>query len=180
MMLANSRLRVSLVTVHVPLKRVPQVLTQASILRTVQHTFDFLRRMNPAKQSRIAVLALNPHAGEAGLLGTEEKTVITPAIRKAQKIYGKKALIQGPFPADSFFAKHTSDFDAVVAMYHDQGLIPVKLIDFNATVNVTLGLPIIRTSVDHGTAFDIVGKGVASHASLEAAIELARKICQKA
>jgi 4-hydroxythreonine-4-phosphate dehydrogenase len=125
---------------------------------------------------RLAVAALNPHAGEEGLFGLEEEKIIRPAIRKA-KAEGHQ--VEGPFPADSlFFRAARGGFDAVVAMYHDQGLIPLKLLHFSDAVNVTLGLPIVRTSVDHGTAYDIAGKDIADPSSLKAAIEMAVRMAK--
>jgi 4-hydroxythreonine-4-phosphate dehydrogenase len=123
---------------------------------------------------RIGVLGLNPHAGEGGDIGSEERAIVGPAIRQLQD-GGMK--IEGPFPADSFFGRYTpGDFDAVMAMYHDQGLIPLKMSSFGTGVNVTAGLPIVRTSPDHGTAFDIAGRGIANAGSMVAAIALAARI----
>jgi 4-hydroxythreonine-4-phosphate dehydrogenase len=119
---------------------------------------------------RIAVLGVNPHAGEGGLFGDEETRVLEPTIAS---LVGRGWAVEGPFPADSFFLRRARDFDAVIAMYHDQGLVPVKLLSDGKAVNVTLGLPFLRTSVDHGTAFDLAGTGRASADSLVAAIELA-------
>ncbi len=184
MMLTNSALRVSLVTVHAPLRKVASLVTPAAIQRTINDTYHYLVDAVGIGRPRIAVLALNPHAGEHGLLGTEEKQTIMPTLRKIRVSYADRAQIDGPFAADTFFALNqarskSARYDAVIAMYHDQGLVPVKLLDFTRTVNVTLGLPITRTSVDHGTGFDIAGKGIADPSSLEAAIELADKICQR-
>jgi 4-phospho-D-threonate 3-dehydrogenase / 4-phospho-D-erythronate 3-dehydrogenase len=183
MMLANNSLRVSLVTIHQSLKSVSNSLSEARIHQTLMQTEDTLRTDFGIKKPRIAVLGLNPHCGERGLMGSEEINVILPAIETYRK-KNRRSEVEGPFPADTFFAVHygkkpTKRFDAVVAMYHDQGLIPVKMIDFEETVNITLGLPIIRTSVDHGTAFDIAGKGIASPKSLEAAIRLAQVMIKK-
>ncbi|RYZ68111.1 MAG: 4-hydroxythreonine-4-phosphate dehydrogenase PdxA [Proteobacteria bacterium] len=182
MMLANDRLRVSLVTVHVGIKKVSERLTQSELERTIQHTRQWLVDSRGVLKPRIAVLALNPHAGEQGIFGREEIDVIQPVIDR----FNRKGTLElsGPFPADTFFALHygsgdvtanrkQAPYDAVIAMYHDQGLIPVKMTDFERTVNWSLGLPIVRTSVDHGTAFDIAGQGIASSKSLEAAIEAA-------
>lgn len=178
MMLGNDRLRVSLVTVHVGVKKVSERITRSELERTLEHTSAWVKQSLGVKKPRIAVLALNPHAGESGIFGREEIDVITPVIERWNRL--KLAQVSGPYPADTFFAVHYSPkskkpapFDAVVAMYHDQGLIPVKMIDFDRTVNWSLGLPILRTSVDHGTAFDIAGRGVASSLSMEAAIESA-------
>ena len=174
MMLANDQLRVSLVTTHLALKDVPRALTRAKIRRAVLQTTDALSNRWGIRKPRIAVMALNPHAGESGLFGNEEIQIITPVIRALQKAARGRFLLTGPHPSDTFFA--TQKCDAVICMYHDQGLIPVKLIDFKNTVNVTLGLPIVRTSVDHGVGFDIAGKGVADPSSLRAAINLAVKL----
>lgn len=177
MMLANSDLRVTLVTTHVALHRVSEVLTREKIRKTVLHTAQGLIKFWKIKKPRIAVTALNPHAGEAGLFGREEIDIITPEIAAIQKDF-PAIDVSGPYPADTLFAKNALSpkkdrFDAVVCMYHDQGLVPVKLLDFQNTVNVTLGLSLIRTSVDHGVAFDIAGRGVADPSSLQAALDLA-------
>lgn len=184
MMLANEQLRISLVTTHLALKDVPKAVTATAIRRAVEHTEEALRRWWGIRGPRIAVAALNPHAGEAGLFGKEEIRVIAPEIRRLQRVYKDRAEILGPLPADTLFAKHAlaapeERYDAVVCMYHDQGLIPVKLLDFPRTVNVTLGLPVIRTSVDHGVGFDIAGTGKADPSSLQSAIRLAAQMSEK-
>jgi 4-hydroxythreonine-4-phosphate dehydrogenase len=183
MMLANEQLRISLATVHIGLKDVPKALTREKLRRAVLHTVDSLKNWWRISKPRVAVAALNPHAGEEGLFGDEEIRVITPEIQSLQKDAKHRGYsLVGPLPADTLFANHVmarsqnrpeNRFDAVVCMYHDQGLIPVKLLDFPRTVNVTLGLPIVRTSVDHGVAFDIAGQNIADPSSLESAIELA-------
>lgn len=182
MMLAGPKMRVTLVTTHVALKDVAAELSPEKIVRCIADTEGSLRRDFGIKKPRIAVLALNPHAGDNGLFGSEESRVIEPAIRLASKKH-PKARIRGPFPADGFFAQWPSrfseKFDAVVCMYHDQGLIPVKLLDFENTVNVTLGLPILRTSVDHGIGLDIAGRDRANPSSFLAALRLAREIVFK-
>jgi 4-hydroxythreonine-4-phosphate dehydrogenase len=171
MMLAGDRLRVTLVTIHCAVRDVPQLLTRDGILKTIRITEKALRRDFGLRSPRLAVAALNPHGGEAGLFGDEEATLIAPAVEQAQK---EGLQVEGPFPADTLFHKAVSGaYDAVVAMYHDQGLIPLKLLHFSDAVNVTLGLPIIRTSVDHGTAYDIAGTGRADPSSLKAAIRMA-------
>jgi 4-hydroxythreonine-4-phosphate dehydrogenase len=171
MMLAGDRLRVALVTIHCALKDVPSNLSEEKIHRTITITSKALREDFAIKSPRLAVAALNPHAGEAGLFGSEEQSVIGPAIERAR---AEACFVEGPLPADTLFHKAAAGaFDAVVAMYHDQGLIPLKLLHFSDAVNVTLGLPIIRTSVDHGTAYDIAGKGMADPSSLKAAIKMA-------
>lgn len=171
MMLAGERLRVALVTIHCPLRDVPDLLTEQAVFRTVALTDRGLRYDFGIKAPRLAVAALNPHGGEGGLFGTEEKIIIGPAVKRA-RASGINA--QGPLPADTVFFKAVAGaFDAVICMYHDQGLIPLKLMHFSDGVNITLGLPIVRTSVDHGTAYDIAGKGVADPSSLKAALRTA-------
>ena len=171
MMLAGDRLRVALVTIHSALKDVPANLNEVKIYKTIVITSKALREDFAFSNPRIAVAALNPHAGESGLFGSEEEVLIRPAVKKAQS---EGHCVEGPFPADTLFHKAVDgQFDAVVAMYHDQGLIPLKLLHFSDAVNVTLGLPIIRTSVDHGTAYEIAGKGIADPSSLKAAIRTA-------
>jgi 4-hydroxythreonine-4-phosphate dehydrogenase len=176
MMLAGRKLRVALVTIHCALKSVPSLLSIEKVCKTISVTSRALQQDFGLRNPRIAVAALNPHAGEAGLFGQEEEKIIRPAIRKA-KAEGHQ--VEGPFPADSlFFRAARGEFDAVVAMYHDQGLIPLKLLHFSDAVNVTLGLPIIRTSVDHGTAYDIAGKNMADPSSLNAAIAMAVRMAK--
>jgi 4-hydroxythreonine-4-phosphate dehydrogenase len=172
MMLANDQLRVSLVTVHLPLAKVAASLRGDEIRRAIDQTVLFLRERLGIKKPRIAVAALNPHAGEGGMLGDEEARIIVPAVQAMQT--RSDAQVSGPYPADTLFA--LAKYDAIVCMYHDQGLIPVKLLDFKNTVNITLGLPWVRTSVDHGVAFDIAGKNKADPASMRAAIALAARI----
>jgi len=176
MMLAGERLRVCLVTTHLALREVPQALTTEEILATVRITDAAFRRFFGLAQPRLAVLALNPHAGEGGHFGDEEARLIRPAIVAAQ---AEGIAATGPHSADTLFHFALQGFcDAVICMYHDQGLIPLKLLHFEDGVNVTLGLPIVRTSVDHGTAYDIAGSGRASCASLVAAIRLAEEMAQ--
>ncbi|MFH1349962.1 MAG: 4-hydroxythreonine-4-phosphate dehydrogenase PdxA [Pseudomonadota bacterium] len=171
MMLAGERLRVSLVTIHCALKEVPYRLHGDKIFETITITSKALQRDFGFERPRLAVAALNPHAGEAGLFGSEEEEIIKPAVARA---LGAGHDVTGPLPADTLFHKAAmGEFDAVVAMYHDQGLIPLKLLHFSDAVNITLGLPIVRTSVDHGTAYDIAGKGIADPSSLRAAIRMA-------
>jgi 4-hydroxythreonine-4-phosphate dehydrogenase len=178
MMLTGSRLRVVLVTMHVALGRVPQALNARDIARTIAMAAAHLRRYHRLAHPRIAVAALNPHAGESGLFGREEGRIIAPAIERARRA-GADA--SGPYPADSLFHQAVGGkFDAVIAMYHDQGLIPLKLLHFHDAVNVTLGLPIIRTSPDHGTAYDIAGKGKADAGSMIEAIALAHAMSRSA
>jgi 4-hydroxy-L-threonine phosphate dehydrogenase PdxA len=173
-----------LVTTHLGIHQVSAALTREKIRRTVFHTVDGLQKFWGVQKPRIAVTALNPHAGESGLFGSEEIDIIQPEISHLNRKSLGKFEVEGPFPADTLFAKHIlrskkDRWDAVVCMYHDQGLIPVKLLDFHRTVNITLGLPIVRTSVDHGVGFDIKGKGIADASSLLAAIELAARIVKK-
>ncbi|MBL7180214.1 MAG: 4-hydroxythreonine-4-phosphate dehydrogenase PdxA [Desulfobacterales bacterium] len=171
MMLAGSRLRVVLVTIHIPLKRVPAMLSKDRIVQTIRITGRALSDRFGCKDPRIAVAGLNPHAGEGGLFGDEEKKIIDPAVIQARN---EGFNVTGPFPPDTLFYHAAKGlYDAVVCMYHDQGLIPFKLIHFTDGVNTTLGLPIIRTSVDHGTAYDIAGSGIADPGSLIAAITMA-------
>jgi 4-hydroxythreonine-4-phosphate dehydrogenase len=174
MMLANDELRTVLVTIHVPLRAAIEAITREAVRDTIAIADAGLKRLGIA-QPRIAVAGLNPHAGEGGLMGREEIEVIAPAIADARAA-GIDAT--GPWPGDTVFmrARGFRDFDVVVAMYHDQGLIPVKYLGLDTGVNVTVGLPFVRTSVDHGTAFDLAGRGVADHRSLLAAIELALKL----
>ncbi|MBI3754265.1 MAG: 4-hydroxythreonine-4-phosphate dehydrogenase PdxA [Deltaproteobacteria bacterium] len=175
MMLAGSALKVILVTIHESIKNVPGLLTKENIFKTIKITNESFKRYFGIQKPRIAVAALNPHAGEGGLFGDEEKRIIIPAVKKARQL-GIHASY--PLPPDTLFyrAVKNKEFDCVVCMYHDQGLIPLKLLHFEDGVNVTLGLPIIRTSVDHGTAYDIAWKGIANPASMKAAIEMAVEI----
>ncbi len=171
MMLAGERLRVCMVTTHCALREVPQRLTVERILTTVRITAKALQQQCGLENPRLAVLALNPHAGEGGLFGDEEPRYIVPAIAAAQ---AEGIAASGPHSADTlFWFAVQGDYDAVICMYHDQGLIPLKLLHFEDAVNVTLGLPIVRTSVDHGTAYDLAGTGKASPASLVAAVRMA-------
>lgn len=160
MMFLGSRWKIVLATTHLPLKDVSKWITVHRILSILQLTDEGMKRFFSIPRPKIAVLGLNPHCGEGGLLGEEEIKEILPAIAQA-KSTGMN--VEGPFPADSFFnLSGPYSFDVVISMYHDQGLIPIKLLDFREAVNFTLGLPFIRTSVDHGTAYDIAGKGLAN------------------
>jgi 4-phospho-D-threonate 3-dehydrogenase / 4-phospho-D-erythronate 3-dehydrogenase len=170
MMFHSEPLRVVLATVHVALSEVPRLLTQALLESTIALTARELPRFG-VEAPRIAVAGLNPHAGEHGLFGGEDEAAIAPAVAVSRQL---GINVSGPFPADTIFVRAVrGEFDVVVACYHDQGLIPVKLAAFGRAVNVTLGLPIIRTSVDHGTAFDIAGKGIADAGSMIEAVKLA-------
>jgi len=171
MMMAGDRLKVVLVTIHIPLKKVPEQLSVHQILETLIITDTALKKNFGLPVPRIAVAGLNPHAGEDSMFGSEEQALIIPAIDLAQE---KGINAEGPFPPDTVFKKATDGlYDAVISMYHDQGLIPFKMVHFEDGVNTTLGLPIIRTSVDHGTAYDIAGKGIANPSSLISAIKMA-------
>jgi 4-hydroxythreonine-4-phosphate dehydrogenase len=175
MMFHSERLRVVLATVHIPLSQVAQTLTSESLASTIELAARELPRFGFA-QARIGVAGLNPHAGEHGLFGEEEERVMMPAIERCRR---QGIDVAGPFPADTIFVRATrGEFDLVVACYHDQGLIPVKLLAFGHAVNVTLGLPIVRTSVDHGTAFDIAGKGIADAGSMVEAVLLAARLAE--
>jgi 4-hydroxythreonine-4-phosphate dehydrogenase len=172
MCLTGGALKVALVTAHVPLACVPGLLTFHEIVRVGKLLADFLRARGIA-EPRVAVAGLNPHAGENGDLGHEEIEIITPAVLELQH-YGN---FQGPFPPDTIFHRAVEgEFDGVLCMYHDQGLIPLKLHAFHEGVNLTLGLPFVRTSPDHGTAFDIAGRGIARPDSMKAAILLAAEL----
>jgi 4-hydroxythreonine-4-phosphate dehydrogenase len=170
MMFVGGPLRVALLTIHRSLRSVPDAITAAEVQRVVSLVHRELPRFG-ATTSRIAVCGLNPHAGEGGLFGDEDGAVLAPAI---QALRAAGIDVHGPLPADTVFVRAArGDFDAVIACYHDQGLIPVKLASFGRAVNVTIGLPFVRTSVDHGTGFDIVEKGVADAGSLLEAMKLA-------
>lgn len=174
MFLASEDLKVGVVTGHIPLKDVSQSITKELIIKKLKIMEESLRLDFGISKPRIAVLGLNPHAGEEGLLGSEDGNVIKPAL---DELKNKGMLIFGPYPADGFFGKgEYKKFDAVLAMYHDQGLIPFKTLAFNNGVNFTAGLSIIRTSPDHGTAYDIAGKNVANESSMREAIFMAYDI----
>jgi len=167
MLLAAGDFRVGLVTEHVALKDVPQFITKENILSKINILYASLKRDFNIEKPKIAVLALNPHAGDEGLIGTEEMEIIRPAVVEAKHY---NMIVLGPFSADAFFARgYQNRFDAVLAMYHDQGLIPLKSLAFGEGLNYTAGLPVVRTSPDHGTALDIAGKNKADAASFTAA-----------
>jgi 4-hydroxythreonine-4-phosphate dehydrogenase len=173
MMFYADVLRVVLATIHIPLADVPRALTRELLEETIELTAKELPRFG-WPSPRLALAGLNPHAGEHGLIGLEEDAVMIPAVAASR---ARGIRIDGPLPADTVFVRAMrGDFDAVIACYHDQGLIPVKLVAFGRAVNVTLGLPIIRTSVDHGTAFDIAGQGIADPSSLVHAVLLAAQL----
>jgi 4-hydroxythreonine-4-phosphate dehydrogenase len=176
MMFLGTELRIVLVTTHLPLKEVSKYITFDRVLSTIRMTDEGLRKYFGITHPKIAVLGLNPHCGEDGLLGEEEKMEIIPAIEGARS---QGMDVKGPFPADSFFdLSGRYAFDAVISMYHDQGLIPIKMVDFEEAVNLTLGLPFIRTSVGHGTAYDIAGKGVANPNNLLKALLVASNLAK--
>lgn len=171
MLMVHERIRVALTTVHVPVEKISSVLTRNLIFSRLTQLEKSLAKDFQIRHPKIAVLGLNPHAGENGLMGKEEETIIGPVIREWRD---KGKHVFGPFPADGFFASgQFSKFDAVLAMYHDQGLIPFKVLAGYEGVNFTAGLPVIRVSPDHGTAFDIAGKGLANGESLRSALYLA-------
>jgi 4-hydroxythreonine-4-phosphate dehydrogenase len=176
MMLENSGLRVALVTTHIPLSRVSKAITTEKIFSTIMMVHEGLRKNFQIKRPRILVAGLNPHAGEGGVLGDEEQNIIAPAVAEVQS---RKILAQGPLPPDTLFTKNALKLaDAVICMYHDQGLIPIKMLGLEKTVNITLGLPFVRTSPGHGTAPDIAWKGKASEKSLASAIGTALKMLE--
>lgn len=171
MMMAGNKLKIVLATIHIPLSDVSKSLSTHTILKTIKITHTALKNRFNISVPKIAVAGLNPHSGEDSMFGNEENDIIIPAVQSA---INEGMDITGPLPPDTVFFKAVNgEFDAVVCMYHDQGLIPFKLIHFKDGVNTTLGLPIIRTSVDHGTAYDIAWKGIADHSSLREAIKMA-------
>jgi len=173
MMFYADALRVVLATIHVPIAEVPRLLTRELVDVIIDLTAREMPRFGYPRP-RLALAGLNPHAGEHGVIGGEDEAVLRPAVEAAR---ARGIDITGPWPGDTVFARATrGEFDVVIACYHDQGLIPVKLLAFGSAVNVTLGLPIVRTSVDHGTAFDIAGKGVADASSLIEAVRLAARL----
>jgi 4-hydroxythreonine-4-phosphate dehydrogenase len=178
MMFVGKDLKITLVTRHMALRDVPKKLSQAKVLSAIELTDRYLRKFFGIQRPRIGVAGLNPHAGEGGMFGREEVLVIAPAIKRAAKhIKG----ITGPIPPDVIFNMALDGkFDAVISMYHDQALIPFKILYFDTGVNLTLGLPFVRTSPDHGTAFDIAGKGAADPLSMIHAIKLACRLSGKA
>ena len=171
MMLVADELRVALCTDHLPIAAIAGTITQERILKKLRSLSDSLKQDFSINKPKIAVLGLNPHAGDSGTIGGEEEQIIVPAVKAAVQ---EGMLVYGPYPADGFFGTRTfTKFDAVLAMYHDQGLIPFKYMAFDSGVNYTAGLPVIRTSPDHGTAFDIAGKGIANEGSFRNAVYLA-------
>ena len=178
MAFVEANLRIVLISTHVPLAEAIRMVQRDRIIRTVNLTHRELQRWG-MESPRLAVAALNPHGAEGGLFGMEEASEIAPAIEACRTV--DDIDVQGPFSADTIFLRASrGEFDAVIACYHDQAMIPVKCLSFGEAVNVTLGLPFIRTSVDHGTAFDIAGKGIAEHSSMIAAIKLAAELSTRA
>ena len=174
MMILGGPLKILFATTHVAVCDLPKAITSTRVTRAIRLAHEGLRRFFHIRNPRIGVAGLNPHAGEGGLFGKEEGRVIAPAVKRAQAIRIK---CSGPHPADTLFAKAISgEFDGIVAMYHDQGLVALKTVAFGHCVNLTVGLPFVRTSVDHGTAYDIVGKGKADPSSLFEAITLAARL----
>jgi len=174
MMLAHEDLRAVPLTIHVPLEAVPDLVTPQLVLETVRIVERDLRRRFGIDRPSIGVCGLNPHAGESGTIGRQELEIIGPALTT---LAHEGIAVEGPLPADTlFYPPHWRRYDAVIAMYHDQALIPIKTVAFEDAVNITLGLPVVRTSPDHGTAFDLAGTGQGSHASLVAAIRLASRM----
>lgn len=177
MMLVGGPLRVTLITRHIPIKDISDNINQKKIIEAIELTHKFLARYLNKRYPRIAIASLNPHAGEGGILGDEEKRVILPSVIKAKKRYKN---VYGPVAPDAVFHDaYNGRVDAVVCMYHDQALIPLKMIARDKGVNITLGLPFIRTSPDHGTAFDIAGKGVANPSSMMEAIKMAVRLVKQ-
>jgi 4-hydroxythreonine-4-phosphate dehydrogenase len=173
----TERLKVVLATIHLSMREVIESITSELVYRQLRIVLTEFRRLG-LPCTRVAVAGLNPHAGESGIMGAEEMEQIAPAIERARSIF-PDAVINGPLPADTLFWRaYNGEFDVVLAMYHDQGLAPVKLVGFGEAVNVTLGLPFIRTSVDHGTAYDIAGKGIALHDSMNSAIRWALRLAE--
>ncbi len=175
MLFYSKKIIIVLATIHIPLSNVPVKMTKDLVKKTINTSLNWMKIDFGKENPRVAVLGLNPHAGENGMIGNEEKDVIMPVVEEFQN---KNENIEGPFPADSFFAKKYKDFDLIVSMYHDQALIPFKLLSFNKGVNVTAGLKIIRTSPVHGTAYDIAGKNIADYGSMVESIKLVRKISE--
>ena len=177
MMILGGPLKIMFVTTHVAIRHLPDSLSPSGIMRSIRLADRAMKQYFGVAKPRIGVAALNPHGGEGGLFGEDERRNILPAARRARRM-GIDA--SDPLPADTLFGKAVrGEFDAVVAMYHDQGLIPLKMVAFGECVNLTVGLPIIRTSVDHGTAYDIVGKGMADCGSLVEAIKMAARLAQE-
>ncbi len=177
MLMISDRLRVGLVTGHISLREVPTAISKEKIIAKTKLVYDSLRKDFGIRKPRIAVLGLNPHAGDSGLLGKEEIEIIGPAV---VELNNKDVFAFGPYPADGFFgSSKIKSFDAVIAMYHDQGLVPFKSLAFTSGINYTAGLPVVRTSPDHGTAYDIAGKNIASEESFREAVYAACDIVKQ-
>ncbi|MCS7200143.1 MAG: 4-hydroxythreonine-4-phosphate dehydrogenase PdxA [Caldimicrobium sp.] len=174
----GKKLKLSLLTTHIPLTKVPQEITINRVLEVAHLSYEFLKKLKgSAEEVKIALCGLNPHAGEGGLLGEEEEKLLKPAVAEARK---RGIPLHGPYPADSlFYWTIQGRFDFVISLYHDQGLIPFKMLHFKNGVNLTLGLPLIRTSPVHGTAYDIAGKGIADPTSFIEAVKLAFQLAKK-
>ena len=175
MLFYSKKIITVLATIHIPLSAVPAKITKDLLKNIINISLNWIKKDFGKKNPRIAVLGLNPHAGENGRIGVEEKDSIIPVV---EEFRNRNENIEGPFPADSFFAKRYKDFDLIVSMYHDQALIPFKLLSFNKGVNVTAGLKIIRTSPVHGTAYDIAGKNTADYESMLESVKLVRMISE--
>lgn len=174
MMMVSEEMKMALATVHIPLAKVPAAISKAMLVEKLHELSDSLKKDFLIQKPKIAVLSLNPHAGDQGVIGDEDDKIVGPAINEA---FDQKVMAFGPFPSDSFFgSQNHRKYDAVLAMYHDQGLIPFKSLSFGKGVNYTAGLPVIRTSPDHGTGFDIAGKGVANESSFREAVFLATEL----
>jgi 4-hydroxythreonine-4-phosphate dehydrogenase len=174
MMLAGGPFRIIFATIHEPIARIPPLIKKETVLKTIRLLHREMNRLFGIPRPLIGIASLNPHGGENGLFGNEEQNEIIPAVQTARE---EGIQISGPLPPDALFHKaYHREYDAVVVMYHDQGMIPLKMIAFKRSVNITLGLPFIRTSVDHGTAYDIAGKGIADPSSLKEALSLAAKL----
>ncbi|MBK7682166.1 MAG: 4-hydroxythreonine-4-phosphate dehydrogenase PdxA [Bacteroidia bacterium] len=177
MFLVDGDLRVALVTGHVPISQIAPMITKERILKKLKVMIQSLKRDFGIRKPKIAVLGLNPHAGDSGVIGNEDREIIAPTIKEA---FASGLLVFGPYPSDGFFgAGQHLKFDAILAMYHDQGLIPFKTLAFESGVNYTAGLPVVRTSPDHGVAYDIAGKGIASETSIREAIYTAVDIVNR-
>ena len=177
MVMTFGNFRVVPLTRHIPLKDVPAAITEGKLVTALRVVSEALERDFGVKKPRLAVAGLNPHAGDGGVIGVEEREIITPAIRRAHRL-GLR--VTGPIPGDALFqGARSGTFDAIIAMYHDQGLIPFKMVSRRRGVNVTVGLPVVRTSVDHGTAYDVAGRGVASTNSLREAYRLAEALVRR-
>jgi 4-hydroxythreonine-4-phosphate dehydrogenase len=180
MMFVTNRFRVSLVTTHLSVRELPKRITRSGVLQTLRLTWESLMRDFGTGRPRIGLAALNPHAGEGGLFGREEKQILLPVVRQLNRSSDSAGVVEGPLSADSLIqAASQGRYDAIVALYHDQALIPVKLIGWQEAVNVTLGLPFVRTSPVHGTAFDLAGKGKADPRSMTAALRLAIQLTHR-